>query len=360
MRLRFGVLFPALRLRTEFERTVICEPRNFSSLDARAHRSWWCAVVLTTLFPATAITRAHIYIPQDRRAGAYPDYEGGGWKAEVFLNIPDESAIHLIAAENYVEDRQPDFTFRTDWIDFPAGESDSELDADFQTMGDFLDDYIYDVSDPSKLDAPFCSFLIRFTGYLKVRLEDESRIRGGFIGLPVWVDLGSLGYDGYRTRVGGETTYVNYDANLSGPWTQFGPSIELLGLYPIEFTFYNRYDPDGSLGAPRAGVELYSWHAGGLTLPGGMNMVHSEFGPGTIVPPSVIFQAQDVVPAVRGDFDGDADIDFADFRWFQVCFEPPDGGFVILASGCDWLDMDGDGDVDLDDYRSFEPLAVGP
>ncbi len=337
------------------------EPRNSFRFHALTRRSLHLAAASATLFLATAIARAHIYIPQERRAGAYPDYAGGGWKVEVFLNIPDGSAIHLIAAENYVSSRQPDFTFRTDWIDFPAGESDSDLDANFETMGDFFDDYVYDVSDPSKLKAPFCSFLVRFTGYLKVRLEDESRIRGGFIGLPVWVDLGSLGYDGYRTQVGGETTYVNYDAGLSGPWVQFGPSIELLGLYPIEITYYNRYDPDGSLGAPRAGFELYGWYEGGVSLPGGLNMVHSVFGQGTLVPPRVIFQAEDIVPPIRGDFDGDADIDFIDFRWFQDCFQPSDGGFIILASGCDWLDMDEDGDVDLNDYRIFEPLyTLGP
>ncbi len=318
-----------------------------------------CAVLIM-LSGSTMSLRAHIFIPQDRRVGAYPDYPGIGWRGEAYLGIPDASAIHLLAAENYVRNRTADFTFRTDWIDFPSGPVDSKPDAEFATIGDFLDDYVYDVSDPAKLNAPFGNFLLRFTGYVQVRLEDESRVRGGFVGLPVWVDFGSLGQDGFRTRVGGEDAYVRYDSSNGGPWLQFGPSIELLGLYPIEVTYFNRFDPDGSLGAPRAGFEFYGWYEGGMALPGGQNMVHSVFGPGTLVPPDVIYQVDDIVPATLGDFDGDADIDFVDMRWFQTCFQPPDGGFIILAAGCDWLDMDDDGDVDLDDYRVIEPLLAGP
>jgi len=94
--------------------------------------------VVVTLLTTVRGVDAHPAVSQASRAGAYPAYDGGGWIGEVFLNIPDESAIHLLTAETYIADRQPDFTFRTEWIDFPAGPVAFQLDSDFATMGDFL------------------------------------------------------------------------------------------------------------------------------------------------------------------------------------------------------------------------------
>ncbi len=82
---------------------------------------------------------------------------------------------HLLRADRFVADREPDFTFRTDWIDFPAGPADSDLDASFTTVGNSLNDHIYDISDPSKLDEPFCSLFLRFTGFIKMALFPRSR-----------------------------------------------------------------------------------------------------------------------------------------------------------------------------------------
>lgn len=301
------------------------------------------------------VADAHTFVSQTFRAGAYPSYPGAGWVGEAFLNLPDESAVDLRSAEAFVAGRQPDFTFRTEWIDFPAGPIDSDLDAHFKTVGDFLDAYIYDVSDVSKLAEPFSHCLFRFTGFVKVTLEDEVR-QLTFIGLPVWIDFGSMGYDGYRTKVGDQIPYRVQDANVAGPWVNFGPSLEVLGLFPVEITYFNNYDPDGTRGAPRAGFELYSWHGSEKNWPAGKQMTHAVFGPGTIVPPRVIYQAEDILPVARGDFDGDADVDLEDFRWFVLCF----GQSFILASGCDWMDFDGDADIDLTDLEAFDAALRGP
>lgn len=345
---------------------------------------------------------AHVFVSKSHRVGAFPPHDGSGWLAEVFLDIPNFDLAHLadvtacmhgpgqpfdagceradldrdgdvdmkdlwrlerdyflanlIAAERFADAQVPDFTFKTDWIDFPAGPQDSDLDANFKTMGDFFNDHIRDVSDPEKLDEPFGSFFVRFTGLVKVTLDDEVRIRD-FIDLPVWVEFGTMGYDGYRTRVG-ETVYRISNVNWGGqPFFNFGPSIETAGLYPIEVTYFNSYDPTGVMGYERAGVELYSWHGGGLAWPAGQRMIHQVKGPGTLLPPRVVYQLQDVLPLVRGDFDADADVDLRDFRWLQVCFDP---NVVFPPFGCDQLDFDADGDVELDDQVRFLETFFGP
>ena len=346
--------------------------------------------------------QAHVFVSKAHRVGAYPPHDGAGWVAEVFLDVPNFDLAHLadlsacmsgpgqpylpeckradldddgdvdmtdvwrlerdyfranlIVTERFVDGLTPDFTFKTDWIDFPAGPQDSDLDANFQTMGDFFNDYVREISDPTKLDKPFGSFFVRFTGFIKVRLEDEERIRD-FIDLPVWVDFGTMGYDGYRTRVG-ETVYRIANINWSGqPFFNFGPSIEAPGLYPIEITYFNSYDPTGVIGYERAGIELYSWHGGGLAWPAGEQMFHEVKGPGTLLPPRVIYQMQDVRPLVMGDVDADTDVDLRDFWWLQFCFDPD---VFFLPFGCDQVDFDADGDVELDDQVRFLERFFGP
>ncbi len=308
-------------------------------------------------FSATLVgtLHAHPFVSQAYRAGACPAHDGNGWIGEAFLNIPESSATELRTADSYVMGRTPDFTFRTPLIDFPAGPTSFRLDRDFDTVGDFLNAYIYDVSDPAKLDEPFGNLYLRFTGLVKVVLADETRIRGE-LALPVWVDFGSMGYDGYRTTVGVETCYRTINANFTDPWYNFGPGCEVLGLYPIEVTYFNHYDPDNSLGAPYAGIELYSWHGSEYDLPAGKQMTHAVRGPGTLVPPRVIYQPGDELPVVKGDFDADADVDLRDFQWLQNCF----GGAVALAAGCDGFDFEDDVDVDGTDFQAFQESIAGP
>ncbi len=345
---------------------------------------------------------AHVFVSRAHRVGAYPPYDGSGWWAEVFLDIPNLDLAHyarlqaclggpdvpllpdceaadlerdddvdlrdmarfqndlghatLVDAERYADGRVADFTFRTDWIDFPAGPEDSDLDVNFQTIGDFFNDYIYDVSDPAKLDEPFGSLFVRFTGLIKVKISDETRIRES-VALPLWVDFGTMGYDGYRTRVG-ESVYRIANVNwIDQPFFAFGPSIEAPGLYPIEVTYFNSYDPDGALDNERAGVELYSWHGGGLPWPAGNQMTHDELGPGTLVPPRVIYQLSDVRLLILGDFDADTDVDMHDFWWFQFCYDP---NVFFLPFGCDQLDFNSDGKVEEYDVDEFNSTFFGP
>src|SRR3970282_1843899 len=98
--------------------------------------------------------------------------------------------------------------------------------------------------------------------------------------MPIWVDFGSMGYDGFRTTVGGVTVYQVVNANVVGPWYNFGPACEVLGLYPVTVTYFNNYDATGSRGAPQAGFELYSWHGSDFGWPAGENMLHDRRGPG--------------------------------------------------------------------------------
>jgi hypothetical protein len=64
--------------------------------------------------------------------------------------------------------------------------------------------------------------------------------------------------------------------------------------------------------------------------------------------------------AVQGaDFDGDGDVDLADFATFGQCFGGPN---LPPAPGCPAgvdADLDGDGDVDLADFAAFSQLYTG-
>lgn len=304
---------------------------------------------------------AHPFVPQVHRIGTYPDYDGNGWFGEAFLHIPEPpegTVFNLLYVDNYVTGRTPDFTFRTPWIDFPSGPDAFREDNAFQTVGDLLDDYIYAVSDSTKLDEPFSSLYLRFTGFMKAVFSDETRLEHPTTSLPLWLDFGSMGYDGYRTRVGDVSCYRVVNVNVvKDPWYNFGPGVEVPGLFPVEITYFNHYDPDGTLGAPYAGFELYSWHEDGLPLPSGANAIHAVKGSMRLAPPRLIYEATDALPVVKGDFDADLDFDLQDFQGLQGCLTTVPDKF---ASGCDWMNMDDSGHIDLEDFKFFFDLLAGP
>ena len=69
------------------------------------------AALLSTAAIVAALAaagNAQVVISESLRVGAIPSYEGSGWIGEAFLDIPDESALHLLTAENYVRDRTPE------------------------------------------------------------------------------------------------------------------------------------------------------------------------------------------------------------------------------------------------------------
>ncbi|MGB0716687.1 MAG: hypothetical protein ACPGXK_12460, partial [Phycisphaerae bacterium] len=303
--------------------------------------------------------RAHVFVSPDFQQGPNPLYEGTGWMAEAYLEIPDESAGNLFAAEAWSASRSPDLTFRTDWIDFPAGPTGIDLDANFETMDDFLGGHAYELSDPAQMERPFGNFLLKFTGYLAVRFEDDI---SSLIGPPLWVDFGTLGYDGYRLVVG-ETIYRFPKVPLIGEEPVFfwreNPICEVGGLFRIEFTYLNIYDTDPDpdptvFHTEYTGIELYTWHGSELDHPGGLFMIHPERGQGTIIPPRVIYQEEDQTEVITHDFDADQNIDLFDFGWMQNCFSGPvtEESF-FLDPGCFIFDSDEDGDLDLFDYPDF-------
>lgn len=303
---------------------------------------------------------AHIFVSRQDRAGAYPDYEGSGWFAEVFLNLPDEAATTLISAEDYADLITPHFTFKTPWIDFPPGPDAFRTDDQFTTLADFFGTDIYDVSDPSMLNQPMSHMVVRFYGLIKITMEEEVRIRDS-IGLPVWTDTGTMGYDGYRVSVV-NTIYQRPNVNPDNvPWFQFGPATGGQGLFPIEVAYFNRYDPRAFLGAPNAGIELYSWHGSEKAYPPGEQMVHEVFGVATLLPPRVIYQPEDVLVQPLGDFDGDADIDLKDWQWAQICYNAdPKAIPNLFPVGCEELDFDVDGRMGDGDVAAFNAVATGP
>jgi hypothetical protein len=59
-----------------------------------------------------------------------------------------------------------------------------------------------------------------------------------------------------------------------------------------------------------------------------------------------------------GDYDGDGDVDLADFGAFQACFNGPNR--VAAQTGCEAADFDADNDVDLGDFGRFQACFNGP
>lgn len=308
-------------------------------------------VLITAIVPLifSAPSPGHFFIFEYDKVGSVPPEPGVGWIGECFF-IPEANAGSLLSAESYVIGRAAAITFRTPYIDFPSGPLDVDQDANFATIGDFLDDYIYELSAPEQLDAPFGHFLLRFTGYAAATLEYSTWDE---IGLPVRIDFGTWGFDGYRTRMGSTSIYrVQNTAPLEGNgWYSCDGLPLALGLYPVTITYFNRYDPTGASGNETAGVELYSWYPGGLAWPTGNILVHHRLGPMTILPPEVIYQRDQVVAPLKGDFEADFDIDLRDFQWLQVCYTGPDN--FDLGLGCQAHDFDFDGDLDGDDLAPF-------
>lgn len=329
--------------------------------------------ILTVLIMAVP-AMAHVFIENDQRSGAIPAYDGSGWVCEVFLDIPDDNAAHLLAAEAYVLKRPPDFTFKTQWIDFPSGPTGSRLDTSFATMSDFFDDHIFDVSDPTMLNQPFGNFLFRCNGVLSIRAEDD--IETVIIGnnantaqLPTWVEVGTFGNDGFRTEVGTQTVYRI--PIVTGPTNQFFHENMIclgLGMYPIKVTFFNRYDPTNEFMMDSAGVEVYSLHGSPFEYPGGDILVLPDGTPASLIPPRVIYQTEDILPLADGDFNADGVVDMLDFQWMQHCHTGPGGDDVFPPVGCSitsctncapgmdggYMDFDDDGDVDGVDFSAFQ------
>lgn len=61
----------------------------------------------------------------------------------------------------------------------------------------------------------------------------------------------------------------------------------------------------------------------------------------------------------EGDFDGDQDVDLADFARFQVCFTGTSHDEPLDAE-CAMMDFDSDGDIDLEDFGAFQVTFTGP
>ena len=61
-------------------------------------------------------------------------------------------------------------------------------------------------------------------------------------------------------------------------------------------------------------------------------------------------------PAIPCDYDGDCDVDQADYTVFEACASGPD---VPYAVDCGYADLDSNGDVDQGDFAAFQGCMSG-
>ncbi len=318
-----------------------------------------CLLVGSVSMPVRAGAAAHIFVPLSARAGALPCRPGTGWSVDFFYDIPNEEAGNLLDAERYLADNkiQPTFTFHADYLDWPAGPQAYGFDEEFDTLGDFLNGHISDVSDPDALDLPFDKhFLLRAGGYLKVRLADSDPI---FNEPPrVSMDFGLASFDGSRLRIQLSIFRIILPPEPDGFFFE-NPIFAAPGAYPMEVTYFQKYDTNPEERWHRAGFEMYSCLPGGLELPGADLLPCPEGWVASGIPTEFIYPWEDVLPITPGDFDADTDVDLEDWSWLQRCFTGPEFE-GRLPYACEFLDLDADGDVDLDDDEAMMKQFGGP
>jgi PKD repeat protein len=131
-----------------------------------------------------------------------------------------------------------------------------------------------------------------------------------------------------------------------------------VGLGPLPVTF-----TDTSTGP----VTGWTWSFGDGASSKLRHPVHTYSGPGvytvrltTTGPGGTTLTTKvgyvTVIESVAVDFDGDNDVDLADFGTFQNCLSGPG---VPMLPGCEAADLDEDYDVDRDDFGAFQLCLSG-
>lgn len=319
-------------------------------------RRWAIAALLGLgVFVTSAAYGWHIFIFETQRSGRIPCEPGRGWEVEFYYNIPDANAANLLTAEAYVADREPTFTFKADYIDWPAGLNLTKQDKKLKKLEDFFDGHVSEVSVPGAMTWPIANFLFKARGDLEVSL-DFSRLPDP---PPVWLDFGLMAYDGGRVQVGG-TTMFRIIVPLEPESFFFEDIIATApGAYEVTITYFERFDPDNLVDMDQAGVELVTCHQDGLDVGASALLFCGDLGSAKSPPPWRVWPRSMILPIAPGDFDVDGDVDLEDVRWIQECFTGPGAGGP-MREGCQVYDLDRDFDVDLEDTKLIIPNLTGP
>lgn len=110
------------------------------------------------------------------------------------------------------------------------------------------------------------------------------------------------------------------------------------GAGPASASSGGSYTLSGTVGQPDARNSPNSMAGGSYKLTGGFWVIPE-------------------CPAIPADYDGDCDVDQADYQAFEVCASGPGYNFAI---DCDDRDLDSDGDVDQSDSAVFQRCFSGP
>jgi len=192
----------------------------------------------------------------------------------------------------------------------------------------------------------------------------------------VWADAGATsGAAGVTPAVG--SRYGSTWRSAAGlKIATFAPQLAAAGPYRVSTTWPNgqfRVNPilhrmTHSGGVTDIQVDQTAAHSQWLELgtftfnagAGGSVKISNEqidISGGAMYASAVRFEQIITLP-IPGDFDGDGDVDMADFGHLQRCYTGP--GIPQNETGCLNTRLDGDSDVDADDFGIFQGCLSGP
>jgi hypothetical protein len=164
------------------------------------------------------------------------------------------------------------------------------------------------------------------------------------VSIPVGAALSNIGFHDVDYHDGDGGGNVNFDGT-DWPATIAGGTITWTT---------QTFAENANANALRWGT-LYNFRFDIAALPITGNVTLGLFKPGS---PTSVTLAAPVPGFAFGDFDGDGDVDLADFAHVPACLTGPIAG--PLAPGCAPFDSDSDSDVDLHDAAVFGNLLTGP
>ena len=212
--------------------------------------------------------------------------------------------------------------------------------------------------DGTIMDAGFApDVLLLVNAYSATLYVDHYTLPTGTLGDKRYIGSNAIGTED-GTLSGGSNPYgllAALDNSNTAGVTDTDPSQAATAVNGLELLLpYEDLDLDSGADSVKVMVMMVrsSGEVGNQTLPGlGGGYANAGYTPDMTAYPGQ--QYADVSLLVLGDYDGDRDVDAADFAWFDDCITGPDAG-PPPTPDCDAFDFDFDADVDLADFKGLQ------